>query len=179
MPTLLKRIFLFILSVIFIIEAWLWETTGALVSRLVGWIPFDHIKRVITARVEHLSPYATLGVFVIPAIVLLPLKFIAVWLFTKGHLLGGMSMVLLSKLMGFGVASFLFTLCKPKLMQLRAIRWVYEHCIRARSYAANLVAPYMARIRASVAMLRSYLPRAKWLELWRAHRHKARKSREP
>lgn len=171
----LRKFFLFLLATLFIFEAWLWETCGTIVSAVIRCIPFDRLKRYIASRIEHLSPYATLCVFIIPAIILLPLKVIALWFFTKGYWLGGIGTVLFSKLAGLGVMSFLFGACKPKLLQLRAIRWFYELCVRWKARAHRLVAPYMEAVRGAMGRIRSYFPRSKWLENIRRHMHNLRK----
>lgn len=164
----LRRLLLFPLALLFIFEAWLWDATGAAIKAFLGWFPYAELKLWVARRIEHFSPWLTLCVFAIPALVLLPLKFATVWLLAKGYVLSGIGMAIMAKLMGLGVSSFLFALCKPKLMQLRFIRWLYEHCIAWRERARLLVQPYMAPIRATMAMLRRLLPRGKLIGKLRA-----------
>lgn len=173
-----RRFLLFFLAVIFIIEAWLWDITGRVVSYVVAHLPFERLKQIIAYRIEHFSPWLTLTVFLIPLLLLLPLKVVALWLFTKGHVFGGVSTVLFSKLAGLGVTSFLFTVCKPKLMQLRLIRWIYETLIHWKRRAKALVAPYMESIREAMRSLRALLPQSTKLAALRARVHKARQPKE-
>lgn len=172
----LRKFFLFLLATLFIFEAWLWEACGTIVSAVIRYIPFDRLKRYIADRIEHLSPYATLAVFVIPAAILLPFKLIAVWCFAEGYWLAGIGAVVFLKLAGLGVTSFLFGACKPKLMQLRAIRWLYEHCIYWRDRAYRLVAPYIKAVRRAMRRIRSYFPHSKLLEKIRRYMHNSRKT---
>lgn len=155
----LRRLLLFPLALLFIFEAWLWDATGAAIKYLLGWFPYAQLKIWVAKRIEHFSPWLTLGVFIIPALILLPLKFMTVFLLAKGYVLPGICMAIIAKLMGLGVSSFLFALCKPKLMQLRFIRWLYEHLVYWRERARVLVAPYMAHVRALVATMRGWFPR--------------------
>lgn len=170
----LRRSLLFLLALFFILEAWLWDVTGAAVQHALGWIPYARLKLWVAARVEHLSPWLTLCVFIIPALVLLPLKFATLFLLAKGYVLPGIVMALFAKLLGLGVSSFLFALCKPKLMELRFIRWLYTHCVYWRARAHAMVAPYIAGAKAYVAKLRGYFPRSKLFEKLRAHVRKMR-----
>lgn len=171
----LKKFAILALAALFMLEAWLWDVTGAAIRHVLGWIPYQRLKLWVAARVEHLSPWLTLGVFIIPALVLLPLKFLTLLLFAEGHVLSGIGMALFAKLAGLGVSSFLFTLCKPKLMELRFIRWLYTHCIYWRDRAHVLLAPYKAQLREGMASLRALLPRGKGLEKLRARMHSLRR----
>jgi hypothetical protein len=171
----IKKSLLFLLAALFILEAWLWEVTGACIRRAIGWVPYQRLKTYIAEHIVHCSPWLTLGIFIIPALLLLPLKFATLFLLAKGYVLPGIGMALFAKLIGLGVSSFLFTLCKPKLMELRFIRWLYGQCLYWRERAQRLVAPYMTRVREAVVRLRALWPRSKWLEKLRLRVHSLRK----
>jgi len=168
----LRRALLFVLALIFIFEAWLFEVTGRLVSQIVAHVPIEKVRAWVTARIMNYSPWLTLTVFIIPALLLLPLKFIAVFLLAKGFVMGGVGMIVFAKMLGLGVTSFLFAVCKPKLMQLRFIKWLYEHLVRLNARAHAYVAPYMARVRAAVAELKAKLPHSTLRDKIRAARRK-------
>lgn len=174
----LRRSLLIFLALLFMVEAWLWDKTGAAIAALLRHLPWERLRLQVERRILHLSPWMTLGVFIIPAMVLLPLKFIALWLIAHGFFLGGVSTVLLAKLAGLGVTSFLFTLCKPKLLQLRGIRWLYEWLLRLRNRAAALVRPYTAHIKRMTRRIRARFPRSKLLEKMRGRVHKTRRPTE-
>ncbi len=143
-----------ILALIFLLESWLWEVTGALVARFIAALPFERFKLWFGNLIQHFSPLATLALFAIPVLILLPLKVVALWLLAKGFVLGGITAILSAKLVGLGVSSFLFALCKPKLLQLRFIAWLYHHCLYWRDRAHALVAPYTRVIRRLMKRLR-------------------------
>ena len=67
------------LAVLFLVEAWLWDHLEPVVARVVGLIPWQGVKSALVRLIARLSPEATLIVFVVPFIVLLPLKFLEVW----------------------------------------------------------------------------------------------------
>jgi hypothetical protein len=175
MRRVLRKTGLFLLAIIFLLEAWLWDITGAAIKRLLGWVPYHQLKNFIAKRVVNYSPWLTLLVFLIPGLILLPLKFITVFLLAKGYVLGGIATAATAKLAGLGISSFLFSLCKPKLLELRFIRWLYRHCIYWRERARVVVAPYTARAKALVAELRAKLPRGGMLAKVRHRVHSWRK----
>jgi hypothetical protein len=138
----IKRGLFLLLALVFLFESWLWDVTGAVVERIVARIPMDRLRHWLTARIEPLPPVGTLCIFLIPAIFLFPMKLAAMWLITQGKVLLGITMVVLAKCIGFGVSSFLFHVCKPKLMQLAWVRWVYHTLISWKEKAIAFIAPY-------------------------------------
>jgi hypothetical protein len=170
----LRRVLLITLAILFLVESWLWDTMGAAIARVIRAIPFERIKHFIASRIEHLSPMLTLGVFIIPVMVLLPFKFFALWLLAKGFVLSGILSILGAKLVGLGVTSFLFVLCKPKLLQLRGVNWRYYKCLHWREVAHRLVSPYTRYIRRYIRALKPSGPMGKLLWKLRARMHKVR-----
>ncbi len=63
-----------LLAVIFLIEAWLWDHLEPIVERVVARIPLRAFKHWLAGKIAALSPALTLIVFVVPAILLFPLK---------------------------------------------------------------------------------------------------------
>ncbi len=172
----LRRSLLILLALAFIAEAWLWDKTGAAIQKLIDALPLDALKQRIGGAIESLSPIRTVGIFIIPVLVLLPIKFMALWFLAHGWVFSGVGTIILAKLAGLGVSSYLFTLCKPKLLQLAWMRWLYKHCLIWREKAAKLLRPYTAFIRQYRRNLARRFPRSKLLEKLRARMHKARQS---
>src|SRR5216684_347835 len=79
----LARPFWVILALLFLFEAWLWDRLAPIVGRLVTVIPWGRIKPALVRLVDRLSPQATLVVFVVPFILLLPLKFYEFFLWAR------------------------------------------------------------------------------------------------
>src|SRR5581483_9602818 len=86
------------LALLFLLEAWLWDHLQPVVARVVGVIPWGRIKPAIAALIARLSPQVTLVVFVIPFILLLPLKFLEFWLLAHRQWLAGIVVLVLAKL---------------------------------------------------------------------------------
>ena len=115
------RPFLVLLALIFLVEAWLWEHLRPLVAWVVDLIAWNRLKARLAAAIERLPPYPTLLIFLIPPIVLFPFKLLGLWMLAHGSWLGATTVLVLAKLVGTGVAAFIFDLTRPKLLQLRLV----------------------------------------------------------
>jgi hypothetical protein len=120
---------------------------------VVARIPLQALKARIAAAIERLSPAATLIVFIVPLVVLFPLKFLEFWLLAHRHWAAAVLTLIAAKLLGLGVTAFVFGAARPKLMQMpwfaRFYRWVMWLLERAHA----LVDPLKSRIRIWLRLL--------------------------
>ena len=138
---------LIVLALFFLLEAWLWEHLRPLVAAVVNIVAWDKLKARLAALVEWLPSWAVLIVFVIPFLVLLPLKFLEVYLVVHRQWIAAILVLVLAKLLGLGVTAFIFELTRPKLLQLPWFRWFYEHMLVWLDKAHALIDPIKARIK--------------------------------
>jgi hypothetical protein len=131
----LLRPFLILLALIFLFEAWLWQHLAPLVAWIVARIPLRAFKAAVAASIERLPPAATLVVFLVPVLLLLPLKFL------------GLGVLALAKVVSLGVTAFIFDLTRPKLLQLAWFRWLYEHVMVWLDWAHALIDPIKRRLK--------------------------------
>jgi hypothetical protein len=143
---------LILLAVVFLLEAWLWEHLAPVVGWVVARIPLRQIKARIAAWIEHLPPAATLIVFVVPELLLLPLKFLGLWMLTHGFWLGALGVLASAKVVSLGVTAFIFDLTRPKLLQLAWFRRLYERVMVWLVWAHELVDPIKRRIKITFRM---------------------------
>ena len=143
----LTRPLLVLLAIIFLIEAWLWDHLNPVVAWFVSFIPWERLKARVASAIEHLPPYATLLVFLVPVVLLLPLKFLGLWMLAHGFWLGALAVLGLAKVLSLGVTAFIFEITRPKLLQLGWFRWFYEHMLVWLAWAHGLVDPIKARIK--------------------------------
>ena len=136
-----------LLALFFLIEAWLWEHLRPLIAAVVNVIAWDRLKARLVALIEWLPPWAVLIVFVIPFIVLLPLKFLEVYLLVQRQWIAAILVLVLAKLLGLGVTAFIFDVTRPKLLQMAWFRWLYELMLVWLAKAHALIDPIKARIR--------------------------------
>lgn len=165
-----------LLALIFLIEAWLWDHLEPIVARVVAWLPLQSIKAFIARQVDRLSPPATLIVFLVPVALLFPVKVAGLWLLAHHYWFSAMAVIVLAKLLGVGVAAFIFDVTRPKLLQMAWFRWLYEFVLMVRARAHALVAPIMTRIRSAVARLRAGST-TRWLRMVQRIRHRVQSAR--
>ncbi|RYX91141.1 MAG: hypothetical protein EON84_13020 [Bradyrhizobiaceae bacterium] len=166
----------FLLALIFLIEAWLWDHLEPVVARVVALIPLRAFKTWCAAKVAGLSPYPSLFVFIIPVVLLLvPLKFAEVYLLTHHLWISAIILMIASKFIGVGVLAFSFDVTRDKLLQIGWFRKLYALLVDIRQRAHDLVAPVMARIKAIVASMRG--PSSRWMRLVQRLRHRAHSPR--
>ena len=146
MRRLLKP-FWILLALFFLVEAWLWDHLRPLVAAVVNVIAWDKLKARLAALVEWLPPWAVLIVFVIPFLVLLPLKFLEVYLLVRRQWIAAILVLVLAKLVGLGVTAFIFDVTRPKLLQMAWFRWLYELALVLLAKAHALIDPIKAAIK--------------------------------
>ena len=117
---LLRAIAAALLVPLLLFEEWGWEPLAALAARLA--------RLPLWGRVEHwvrsLPPWGALLLFGVPVLMLFPIKLLAIFLFGRGHVIGGMVLLLGAKLAGTAVVARLFQLCEPALMHIALFaRW--------------------------------------------------------
>src|SRR5215467_14204750 len=143
----LARPFWVILALLFLFEAWLWDRLAPIVGRIVAAIPWGWIKPTLVRLVDRLSPQATLIVFVVPFIALLPLKFFEFWFLAHRQWVAAIAVLLLAKLVGLGVTAFIFDATKDKLLQMAWFRRLYDFFEWARHWAHEKIAPITQQFR--------------------------------
>ena len=143
----LFRPFLILLALVFLFEAWLWSHLAPVVAWIVAHIPLRAIKARVRALIDRLPPAATLVVFIVPVLLLLPLKFLGLWMLTHGSWLGALGVLAFAKMVSVGVTAFIFDVTQPKLMQMPWFRWLYDRVMAGLAWAHGLVDPIKRRLR--------------------------------
>ena len=135
-----------LLAVIFLIEAWLWDHLEPIVAWVVTKLPLRAFKHWLAERVDTLSPAMTLVVFIVPVIPLFPLKLVGFWLLAHEYWMSAIATILFAKLLGVGVAAFVFDVTRPKLLEMSWFETLYEFVMALRAKAAALVEPFKQKI---------------------------------
>jgi hypothetical protein len=180
-----------IAALLLMFEDWCWELGMALVRRVVAWPPLHALE----SRICALSPRVALCLFVLPAILLFPVKVMALVAIAHGHPVTGVGVIVLAKLLGAAVVARVYALTLPALltlvwfarghggfMRVKA-RWIGH--LKASPHWQHCVAT-SARLRAAVRALARRatpaLPRGgrhasrparmlrRYIALWRARR---------
>jgi len=148
------RPFWILLALLFLAEAWLWDHLKPLVARVVNLIPWGKLREKLARLIEDLPPWATLIVFVVPFIVLLPLKFFEVYLLATHQWLAAGVVLILAKLLATGVTAFIFDVTRDKLLQMAWFRRLYDRVIALRDWAGTITEPVRERVRQLVWLLK-------------------------
>jgi hypothetical protein len=114
-----------LLALLILFEEWGWEPLQRALARL-GRLP---LLRQIEAGVSRLPPRAALVAFLLPALLLLPVKLGALWLIGQHQVLLGLLLILLAKLLGTAVVARLFTLTRPALLRLPWFAALYQRWV--------------------------------------------------
>jgi len=111
-----------LLALLILLEEWGWRPLADLLGRLARWRPWAQLEYAIA----RLPPYAALLVFVLPSALLLPLKFLALFLVAKGQLVLAAIMFAAAKVGATALVARLFLLTQPALMQIGWFAWAYD-----------------------------------------------------
>lgn len=121
-----RRLFaplVYLAAILLLLEDWLWELGARLMQRLAGWPPLRRLEAWICA----LRPGAALAVFALPALLLFPVKVLALLAIAHGHPWSGVGVIVLAKLAGAAAVARLYLLTRPALLTLpwfaRLLAW--------------------------------------------------------
>ena len=103
-----------LLALLILFEEWGWEPLQRGLAA-IGRLP---LLRRVEHLVRRLPPYAALAVFLLPTLLLLPVKLLALFLIAHGQRLLGLVVIVLAKVVGTAIVARLFTLTQPALLQL-------------------------------------------------------------
>ena len=95
-------------------EEWGWEPLARAFARLRQLPLWAKLEDLIT----RLPPWAAMLAFGVPVITLIPVKLLALYLFSQGHMATGLTLVVATKVIGTALAARLFQLTEPALMRL-------------------------------------------------------------
>jgi hypothetical protein len=112
----------FVFALLILFEEWGWEPLRR-VFALFARLP---VIRQFEALLKRLPPRWALVVLVLPSLLILPIKLLAVWLVAEGRVTLGIAVIVAAKLVGTALLAWLFQPIQPALMQLPWFARVYE-----------------------------------------------------
>jgi len=119
---LLRSALEFLVALIIVFEEWGWRPLAELLGWLARWRPWAAIE----AAIRGLPPYAAFIIFVLPTTLLLPLKFLALFLVARGQLFLAGLLFVAAKVVATALIARLFMLTQPALMQIGWFAWGYD-----------------------------------------------------
>jgi hypothetical protein len=106
----------------------------------------QRILEGLRAWVRSLGPYPMLALFLVPLVILEPVKPVAFYLLASGHVLAGPLLLVIGELLKITLVERLFRLGKDKLMSIAAFAWAYGFVMKWLGYLQALP-PWQAVLR--------------------------------
>ena len=130
---LFKKLFIppmvIVAAAIMFFEEWLWDRLTA----FMGWVARARVFRWMEARLAALPPYGAMAVFLVPGMMLLPVKLAALWMITRGHAGAGLLIIIAAKVIGTAIVARIFAVCRPALLTVGWFRRLYEWIVRVKT----------------------------------------------
>lgn len=121
---------LVLLAALFIVfEELLWDRLAAAFGLLARWPVWARLERWIAG----LPAWAAMPLFLVPMLLLFPIKLAALWLMAHHHVFSGLQLILVAKIAGTAVAARLFMLLKPTLLGVPWFARLYYAFVSWRS----------------------------------------------
>jgi hypothetical protein len=122
-------------AVVILIEDWLWQDLARLAAA-IGRLP---LLRLIEGFIASLPPYLALLFFATPALLLVPLKLVALYFISHGQASLGVLTIIAAKFAGTALVARIFTLTRPQLLRIGWFAWLYHRTLAFKTYVYNKI----------------------------------------
>ncbi len=134
---MLRGVLLVLAAIVLAIEEWGWRPLTAWAARVAQWPPLARLE----AHIRSASPRTALLLFIVPAVMLFPIKLLALWFIHMGRTALGIIVILAAKLLGTAAVGRLFIITEPQLMQFawfaRSLAWWRSTKLRVKAAVRN------------------------------------------
>jgi hypothetical protein len=152
----LKGVGTWTVALLVLFEEWGWEP----LARLLGYLARLPLVARIERAISNLPPRYALLVFLVPALMLVPVKLGALWLIGRGRALLGLLVIIGAKVIGTALVARLFMLTQPQLMELPWFARLYHRWVAWKEVV-------MGRARASLPWRLARSIKTRWRRAWR------------
>lgn len=104
----------YVAALFLLFEEWLWAMGSRTMQGLAQFPPLHALEHAI----RGLPPYWALAAFVLPALLLFPVKLLALMAIANGHAWTGVSVIVIAKLGGAATVARIYALTRPTLLTL-------------------------------------------------------------
>jgi hypothetical protein len=129
----LRWLFRVAFALLILFEEWGWEPLRRAFALLARLPVIRHLETLL----RKLPPRWAFLVLVLPSLLILPIKLLAVWLVAQGRVVLGVGVIVAAKVGGTALLAWLFQLIQPALMQLPWFARIYA---RWTAWKAELLA---------------------------------------
>jgi hypothetical protein len=120
---LLKPLIFLLAGIYFVVDAVFMTFAKPIANLLADLKIFDGLRRWIVS----LRPYPTLALFIVPVVVLEPIKPVAAYLAATGHFMAGAVIFVVGEILKLVLLERLFVVSRDKLISIKSFAWAYEH----------------------------------------------------
>ena len=128
-------------AIYFMVDAVFLTVATPIARRLAELSIFESLRNWIVS----LRPYPTLALFTAPVLILEPVKPVAAYLTATGHIMGGLTLLLVGEILKLVLIERLFCISRDKLMSIAAFAWCHDKVRQAREWVEALEAWRLAR----------------------------------
>src|SRR3954454_14279384 len=107
---------------------------------LARWLGEHEILLRLRAWIRSLRPYPALALFAVPVILLEPVKPVAAYLTTTGHVKAGLTVLVVGEILKLVLVERLFSINRDKLLSIPAFAWAYGKYRLARDWLESIEA---------------------------------------
>ncbi len=124
--TILKTIFepfvIVLAAIYFVIDALALSILQPLLRKIANLNLFRFVARWIAS----LGAYPTLALFLVPLVLLEPIKPFSAYIIASGHFMFGVMALILGEILKITIVERLFHIGRAKLMTIKAFAWIYN-----------------------------------------------------
>lgn len=168
----------YLAALFLMLEDWLWNLGARLTAGLAQWAPLRRLER----RIGRMRPVPALVLFLLPPLLLFPVKIVALYAMTRGHAWTGLAVIIVAKLVSAAAVARLYILTRPALMTMPWFARLEARflALKERAIVKLQATAAWQQARAMTASLRRGCHRAaphwqrllrRLAALWRARRH--------
>ena len=134
--------FVVVLAAVYFVADAIFATVAHPLSR---WLSRQRLFSHLRAWIRSLRPYPSLALFLVPVILLEPVKPVAAWLAATGHFMPSLTVLGVGEILKLVLVERLFHLNRDKLLSIPAFAWGYGKYRLARNWLESLEAWQMVR----------------------------------
>jgi hypothetical protein len=109
-----------------------------LIRPMARWLDKHPTFLRVVIWIKSLGPYQSLFLFIVPLMMLEPVKPFSLYLISTGRHISGALFLIVGEAIKILVLERIFRITHPKLMSFRAFAWAYPRVIRLLTYLRSL-----------------------------------------
>ena len=106
----------------------------AVAKPVSDWLAKHLVLRNLRRWIRSLRPYPSLALFLVPVIILEPVKPVAAYLAATGQIISSVLALIVGELLKLVLIERLFSLTRDKLMKIPAFAWAYAKFRQAKAW---------------------------------------------